>query len=140
MNLERIAVSRGLSMTFFAHRALRMIAVGSLGLSFCAAARAQAAPPVGVYVQPVTSCILPSQTQQFTAGVVNTTNTAVTWFVDNVQNGNADVGTISTGGLYTPPATLGTHTIKAISQADPNASSTGRITVTTRPSFGIFPA
>ncbi|HWZ11849.1 MAG TPA: Ig-like domain repeat protein, partial [Acidobacteriaceae bacterium] len=86
-----------------------------------------------------------SQTQQFTAGVVNAgNNTAVTWFVDNVPNGNADVGTISTGGLYTPPTTLGTqlgtHTIKAISQADPTMSSTGRITITTRPSLGIFPS
>jgi hypothetical protein len=137
--VKRTAVSHGLSVTFFAHRALRMIAVGSLGLSFCGAG-AQAAPAVSVFVQPITSCALPSQTQQFTAGVVNTANTAVTWYVDNVLNGSPDVGTISSGGLYTPPATLGNHTIKAISQADPTASAAGTITITTRPSLGVFPS
>jgi hypothetical protein len=63
-----------------------------------------------------------TQTQQFTASP-----TAVTWSVDGVAGGNVTVGTISTTGLYTPPATAGTHTIKAI---DGTASATATIAVT----------
>ena len=49
-----------------------------------------------------------TQTQQFTASVGG-----ATWSVDNVVGGNTTVGTISTAGLYTPPAKAGTHTITA---------------------------
>lgn len=94
---------------------------------------------VSVVVTPFTSCALPSQVEQFTAIVAHAGNTAVNWLVDNIPNGSTDVGTISSGGLYTAPATLGNHTIKAISQADTTAFGQGTITVTTRPSLGIFP-
>ena len=42
---------------------------------------------------------------QFTATVTGTTNTAVTWSVNGVAGGNSTVGTISTSGAYTAPAT-----------------------------------
>lgn len=57
---------------------------------------------------------------QLTAAVTNTSNTAVTWQVNNVTGGAAATGTISTTGLYTPPATLpttNTVTITAVSTA-----------------------
>ena len=38
-----------------------------------------------------------------------------TWSVDGVAGGNASVGTITAGGLYTPPSTVGTHTVTATS-------------------------
>jgi hypothetical protein len=65
---------------------------------------------------PVTSMV----TQQFTATVKGTGNTGVTWYVDGVKGGYKKVGTIDANGLYTPPANfvIGTHTIKAVSQAD----------------------
>ena len=63
-----------------------------------------------------------TQTQQFTASANN-----VIWSVDNVVGGNSTVGTISSGGLYTPPAKAGTHTITATSGA---SSGTARIAVT----------
>ena len=40
-----------------------------------------------------------------------------TWSVDGVAGGNATVGTITSGGLYTPPSTVGTHTVTATSGA-----------------------
>jgi hypothetical protein len=49
-----------------------------------------------------------TQTQQFTASA-----TDATWSVDKVVGGNSTVGTISSTGLYTPPAKAGTHTITA---------------------------
>jgi uncharacterized protein (DUF1800 family) len=64
-------------------------------------------------------------TTQFTATVTNTTNTKVTWQVNGITGGAAATGTISTSGLYTPPAALPAQnpvTITAISQASTSAS------------------
>ncbi len=64
-------------------------------------------------------------TNQFTATVTNSSNTAVGWQVNGVTGGSAAVGTISGAGLYTPPAALpnpNSVTITAVSQASPSAS------------------
>ena len=94
---------------------------------------------VRVTVAPQSACIEPSQTEQFTATVSNTSNTAVNWFVDGTQNGTSTGGTISTGGLYTAPSATGTHTVKAVSQANTNDSGSTTIMVTTSSSFAIYP-
>src|SRR5882762_9745042 len=79
--------------------------------------------------------VVTSQTQQFTA-VVSGSSTAVTWTVDGTAGGSATVGTISATGLYTPPATAGTHTIVATSSADTSKSASATIAVTDLP--GVF--
>ncbi len=53
-----------------------------------------------------------TQTQQFTA---TGGGSSASWSVDGVAGGNTSAGTISSSGLYTPPATAGTHTIVATS-------------------------
>src|SRR5271169_6488532 len=59
-----------------------------------------------------------TQTQQFTATVTgNVSDLTVAWSVDGTASGDSTVGTISGSGLYTPPATGGTHTITASSVA-----------------------
>jgi hypothetical protein len=79
-------------------------------------------PTTTVTVSPKRAAVVTTtQTQQFTSSPAN-----VTWSVDGVVGGNTTVGTISTTGLYTPPATGGTHTIKATSGA---ASATATIAV-----------
>jgi uncharacterized protein (DUF1800 family) len=58
-------------------------------------------------------------TAQLTATVTNSTSTAVNWQVNGVAGGSTSVGTISSTGLYTPPATIpspNTVTITAVSQ------------------------
>ncbi|HEX7158490.1 MAG TPA: DUF1800 family protein [Edaphobacter sp.] len=68
-------------------------------------------------------------TVQLTANVTNSSNTAVTWQVNGVTGGATATGTISTTGLYTPPASVptpNTVTITAISQA--SAGTSGSIT------------
>lgn len=61
----------------------------------------------GITVSPARAAIVTNtQTQQFTASV-----SGVTWSVDRVVGGNSTVGTISSSGVYTPPAKAGTHTI-----------------------------
>ncbi|MBS1867691.1 MAG: hypothetical protein JSS69_17390, partial [Acidobacteria bacterium] len=90
-------------------------------------------PPVSVTVSPKTPTVQVGLTQQFTATVANTSNTAVTWQVNGVTGGNATVGTISSAGLYTAPTTVpsGTVTVKAISVADATKSDTATVTITT---------
>jgi hypothetical protein len=86
-------------------------------------------PQIGVTVTPATASISTIQTQQFTATVVNSANPAVTWKVDGIQGGNAAVGLISAGGLYTPSPSAATHSITATSVADPTRSGSASITV-----------
>ena len=47
------------------------------------------------------------QQQQFTA------NMSASWSVDGIPGGSTTVGTISSSGLYTAPATAGSHTVTA---------------------------
>ncbi|HEX4039081.1 MAG TPA: Ig-like domain-containing protein [Acidobacteriaceae bacterium] len=78
---------------------------------------------ISVTVSPAGISMPVSGTQQFSAQVLGSSNMAVNWSVDGVAGGNADVGTIDATGLYTAPATNGTHQITAISQA--NAAAIG---------------
>src|SRR5579872_2710468 len=68
------------------------------------------------------SVVTTTQTQQFTASV-----NGVTWSVDNIAGGNSTVGTISSNGLYTPPAKAGIYTITASSGG---SSGSAQIAVT----------
>ncbi len=70
------------------------------------------------------------QTQSFAASVSNSANPAVTWFVDGVRGGNADIGVISAQGLYTPPPSLASRSITATSVADPRRSASASVVVT----------
>jgi chitinase len=78
--------------------------------------------------------------QQFVASVLNTTNVAVNWLVDNVPGGNSSVGTIDASGHYTAPFSPGTHSISAVSQADPTKSAAATLTVTRTIIVTVSPA
>ncbi len=73
-------------------------------LLLCFAVQQKASATVQVSVHPARAPLTLTQTQQFTATVAGTTNTAVIWFVDGVRGGNSTVGTISSTGSYHPPA------------------------------------
>lgn len=85
---------------------------------------------VTVTVHPARAPLTLTQPQQFTATVVNTTNSGVTWAVDGVVGGNSTVGTITTGGLYHPPSAAGKHTITARSVAQSTAVGSATVWVT----------
>lgn len=82
-----------------------------------------------VSVVPADASISTLQTQQFTATVANSQNSAVTWQVDGIPSGNADVGVISPDGLYTSPSHDGVHTITATSVEYPTKSANAAVTV-----------
>jgi len=92
-------------------------------------------PPqsVTVSVSSSSSNVLLGNTQQFTAAVTGTPNTAVNWSVNNVAGGNATIGTITNAGLYTAPADLpspASVTVQATSQADSSASGSASLKIT----------
>ena len=82
-------------------------------------------PAIAVSVNPTSPSIQAGSTQQFSATVTGTTNTAVTW--------SASAGTISSGGLYRAPASAGTYSIIATSVADTTKSGIATVTVTAAP-------
>jgi hypothetical protein len=80
---------------------------------------------ISVSVSPGTKTLFPTQSQQFTATVSGSTNTAVTW---TVANG----GTIDANGNYTAPATISQDTqatVTATSQADVTKTGSAAITL-----------
>ena len=83
--------------------------------------------PVTVSVSPGAVNLRKNETQQFTATVGGTSNTAVTWAISPV------VGTISASGLYTAPPNVAQQnqqiTITATSDADPSVSGTAIVTL-----------
>jgi len=78
---------------------------------------------VTVAVTPKRAAITTGQAQTFSPTVTGSSNSAVTWEVDTIPGGNGTVGTISSGGVYTPPSTGGVHNIVARSVADTSAAS-----------------
>jgi serine protease len=111
-------------------------AESTAGAKACLSAVAIASP-VGVSVSPASAILkVGAGTQAFKATVTDTTNTAVTWQVNQVTGGNASVGTISATGVYTPPATLSAPlsvTVTAVSVAVKTQAGSARVTVTTAP-------
>ena len=76
---------------------------------------------ISVSISPASATVPAGATQQFSASVQNSSNQAVTWSVDGVSGGNSASGTVSSSGLYTAPATAGSHNLTATSAADSSA-------------------
>jgi hypothetical protein len=94
------------------------------------------APLSTLAVSPRTASVTFTQTQQFQAFLDSDPTRDVTWNVDGIVGGNSEAGTISTAGLYQPPATAGTHTIGAISTIDTSQKAHAPVVVTDMP--GVF--
>jgi RHS repeat-associated protein len=94
-------------------------------------------PPVAVTIAPTAATLYGGQTQQFSATVSNTSNTAVSW-----STSPSGIGTISSSGLYSAPASITsqqTVTVKATSQAYPSASASATVTLLPPVSVSISP-
>jgi hypothetical protein len=116
-----------------------LLAALAAPLALGAGAGSASAATVTVSVTPSYGQLRTGQMAHLTAQVVGTSNTAVTWQVDNITGGSATVGTISSSGLYTAPATLPNPpyaTVTAVSQAQPSASATATITLLTQAATG----
>lgn len=78
-----------------------------------------------IAVTPSTATVWMNGTVQFAATEGGSPTTAVTWAVNGITGGDATIGTISTGGLYTAPAKAPQDTAFTISvtQAEDRSSS-----------------
>jgi uncharacterized membrane protein YgcG len=88
---------------------------------------------VTVTLLPAVASVTTLGTQAFTATVLYTSNTAVSWAVNGITGGNASVGTVSTSGVYTAPANVpspATVTVTAVSAANPAVSAAASVTIT----------
>lgn len=98
---------------------------------------------VTMSVSPATADLLPGKIQQFTATVVGNSNTAVTWAVAGISGGNSTVGTISSQGIYTAPATLTSVpqsiAVTATAAVDATKSASATVTLHNNLSVSIAP-
>ena len=98
---------------------------------------AQAAGVVtGVKIEPDHVMEAPGDSRQFTGTVTGTGifSAALKWSVNDVDGGNASLGTISSSGFYfTPYPAPAVVTIKATSTTDPTRWATATITFVTPP-------
>lgn len=88
---------------------------------------------VPMSVSPSSTSVAVTSTQQFTASVTFSSNTAVNWQVNGVAGGNTTVGTIDSKGLYTAPSSVPSPnavTITAVSQAETARSASATVTIT----------
>jgi hypothetical protein len=83
-----------------------------------------------VAISPVRVALTTGQAQTFTATVTGNPVTTATWEVDSIPSGNSSVGTVSASGVYSPPASAGTHTVTARSVADTTASASATVAIT----------
>jgi uncharacterized protein YjdB len=93
-------------------------------------------PLIFVSVNPASATVRSGQTVQLAATVTGTTNTAVTWSVTPA------VGTVTAGGLYTPPATIASRqviTVTATSAQDNTRNATAAITLEPAAPLSITP-
>ena len=90
-------------------------------------------PNTTVAIAPNQYSLTPIQTVQFQATIGGVSSTNVTWSVDGTTGGKSTIGTVSSSGLYTPPATTGLHTITATSIAKSTESASVPVFVTNSP-------
>jgi uncharacterized protein (DUF1800 family) len=86
---------------------------------------------IKVTVSPASVALVTDGTQLFTATVVGTTNTAVTWSVNGETGGDVTIGTIDINGNYFAPDNITNPnlvTITATSVADPTKSGNATVT------------
>jgi len=95
----------------------------------------QQPPPsatIAVSVSPLTTSVRAGASATFSAAVTGTSNTAVTWYVNDTAGGSAGLGTIDTSGKYTAPAALpnpNSVTVMAVSSADASKNGTSAVTL-----------
>jgi hypothetical protein len=104
-------------------------------ISLAGSAEAQ----VSVAVSPPYVQLQPGQGTSFAAAVTGSTNTGVTWQVNNTNGGATAIGTITPDGVFTAPTNLpspASITVTAVSAAQQGASATATITMVAQPSSG----
>jgi len=91
-----------------------------------------AGPALAVSVAPASASVQTGASQQFQATVTGNANQGVTWTVNNSVGGDPGVGTITSAGLYTAPASVpavNSVTVAAVSVVDGTTQGTALLTI-----------
>jgi hypothetical protein len=128
-----VAVPAGLKTAQFTVRLLSIVSPSTLqitasagGVTKTAALTTSLLTTISVAISPASASLLPSQTRQFAATVSGTTITGVKWSISPL------VGSISSTGLYTAPASVNTSqtvAVRATSTADATKYASAIVTV-----------
>jgi hypothetical protein len=97
-----------------------------------ASANVNVVPVVAVSVTPTNVSVAAGSTEQFSASVTGTPNTAVTWTVSGTGCSGTACGTINSAGLYSAPTTVpspATVMVTATSAADSTKSESAGATI-----------
>src|SRR5262249_8900048 len=111
------------------------IALGFCGLAGCGGGSSSSSrimSGITVTVSPSATSVVVNQQVPFTATVMGTANTAVTWEVAGVTGGNYTVGTIDANGNYRAPVRVpnpSTQVVTSVLQSDTTKTGTGRVQV-----------
>src|SRR5579864_2897528 len=99
--------------------------------SASAAVSITAAPAVSVSVSPGSASVTVGHSQQFSAGVSGTSNTAVNWMVNGALGGNSTVGTVTSSGMYTAPPAVPSSSVAVTAQsaAQTTASASAPVSI-----------
>jgi uncharacterized protein (DUF1800 family) len=114
------------------------VTVGLTGCNLNPSKSTTSTSGISVQVMPPTASVSVLATQQFSATVTGTTNTALTWSVNGIPGGSTTLGKVSATGMYTAPSAIPSParvTIAATSAADATAAATS--TVMVMPKSGI---
>lgn len=107
-------------------------ATSAIDTSASATATVTVLPPVKVTITPAAAQVVVDEARQFTAVVTGASNTSVTWSLTGTGCSGTTCGSITTGGLYTAPATIPSPalvSLRATSVADSSKSATAAITI-----------
>jgi hypothetical protein len=86
-----------------------------------------------VQVSPTTASVGVFATQAFTASVIGSSNTSVTWQVNGVTGGSQSTGYISSAGVYVAPGAVpatSTASVTITAVANSGVTSTATVTIT----------
>lgn len=96
---------------------------------------------VTVAIDPKTQSVVVATTQQFTATVTGSSNTAVAWSVTGTNCSTQDCGSISAAGLYTAPMAVpdpALVTVTATANANSADFATAAVTIVAAPASAMF--
>lgn len=89
---------------------------------------------VTVTISPNSVSLPPGRTQQFSAWVAGTANSAVQWLVNGAVGGSPAAGTITSDGRYTPPKSAPNRSVTVTAQSvyDPAIYANASVGITAR--------
>jgi hypothetical protein len=123
--------------------AIAVLSLAAMSIS-CGTSGATSTPAnILITIHPLSATVYLGQAQQFQSTVTGTSNTAVTWSVNGIPDGNSSYGTISEGGQYTAPAVLpnpASITVTATSSADQSVTASATVNLADNISVTVSPA